>query len=66
MYRRFQNRRTVRAEFAMIDFTEFDIPKELSRYLAVRTVDYVSVAENHVLDIHLNHEEEYQKFCKFI
>lgn len=54
-------------EFAwMIDFTEFDIPKELSRYLAVRTVDYVSVAENHVLDIHLNHEEEYQKFCKFI
>ena len=54
-------------EFAwMIDITEFDIPKELSLYLAVRTVDYVSVAENHVLDIHLNHEVEYQKFCKFI
>ena len=50
----------------MEDFTEFDDPQELSRYLAVRTVDVVKIAEKHVLDIHLNHEAEYQKICRYV
>lgn len=50
----------------MVNFTEFDDPEELTRYLAVRTIDKIIVHKNHVLDIRLNNEEEYRKIKEYL
>lgn len=47
------------------DFMEFEAHQELSRYLDVRTIDVVKVAEKHILDIRLNHKKEYQHLCGY-
>lgn len=50
----------------MKDFTEFDNPQELYRYLAVRTVDKVVVYGDFRYKVFLNHEKEYRKICGYL